>query len=111
LPLNDLRDENPGTAGRIGELRLGVRCWWQTGQISPPIEPISVGWRIEDVWRNNSSNLVMGRQMIRKLPRLAAKTVLLIGLLAAVPALGEKPGGILKMYHFDSPASLSLHKK
>src|SRR5207245_4285103 len=60
---------------------------------------------------NNSSNLVMGRHMIRKLPRLAAITMLLIGLVAAVPALGEKPGGILKMYHFDSPASLSLHEE
>jgi len=49
--------------------------------------------------------------MIRKLPRLAAQTMLLIGLLAAAPALGEKSGGILKMYHFDSPASLSLHEE
>src|SRR5207245_9021444 len=60
---------------------------------------------------NNSSNLVMGRHMIRKLPRLAAITMLLIGLVAAVPALGEKPGGVLGMYHFDSPASLSLHEE
>src|SRR5438132_7855386 len=53
----------------------------------------------------------MGRPMIRKLPRLAAKTALLIGLVVAAPALGEKRGGILQMYHFDSPASLSLHEE
>jgi peptide/nickel transport system substrate-binding protein len=29
----------------------------------------------------------------------------------AGPALGQKPGGTLRMYHFDSPASLSLHEE
>ena len=29
----------------------------------------------------------------------------------AGPALAQKPGGILRMYHFDSPASLSLHEE
>ena len=29
----------------------------------------------------------------------------------AGPALAQKPGGILRMYHFDSPASISLHEE
>ncbi len=33
------------------------------------------------------------------------------GLLAAGPASAQKPGGILKMYHFDSPASMSIHEE
>ena len=49
--------------------------------------------------------------MMRKLPRLAANAVLLFGLLAAGPGLAQKPGGVLRMYHFDSPASLSLHEE
>jgi peptide/nickel transport system substrate-binding protein len=32
-------------------------------------------------------------------------------LLTAGPAAAQKSGGILKMYHFDSPASLSLHEE
>ncbi len=31
--------------------------------------------------------------------------------LGAQPALAQKPGGVLRMYHFDSPASLSLHEE
>jgi peptide/nickel transport system substrate-binding protein len=27
------------------------------------------------------------------------------------PVLAQKPGGVLRMYHFDSPASLSLHEE
>src|SRR3954469_3248459 len=39
-----------------------------------------------------------------------------LGLLFAVtlglsPALAQKPGGILKMYFFDSPASMSIHEE
>ena len=49
--------------------------------------------------------------MMRKLPTLAADTVLLFGLLASGPGLAQKPGGALRMYHFDSPASLSLHEE
>ena len=34
-------------------------------------------------------------------------------LLAAAgnPALAQKPGGVLKMYFFDSPASMSIHEE
>src|SRR5688572_30234911 len=27
------------------------------------------------------------------------------------PALAQKPGGVLKMYFFDSPASMSIHEE
>ena len=33
---------------------------------------------------------------------------LLVALLAAGPALAQKPGGVLKIYHRDSPASMSI---
>jgi peptide/nickel transport system substrate-binding protein len=49
--------------------------------------------------------------MTRELPRLAASAALLLALLATEPALAQKPGGVLRMYHFDSPASLSLHEE
>ena len=31
--------------------------------------------------------------------------------LGYAPALAQKPGGILKMYFFDSPASMSIHEE
>jgi peptide/nickel transport system substrate-binding protein len=34
--------------------------------------------------------------------------LLLGALLAAGPALAQKPGGVLKIYHRDSPASMSI---
>src|SRR6516165_11121042 len=40
--------------------------------------------------------------------RLAVATALSIGLFAGGPALAQKPGGILKTSHFDSPASMSM---
>src|SRR5271165_2418554 len=49
--------------------------------------------------------------MTPKLPTLAAIAALLLSWLVAGSALAQKPGGILRMYHFDSPASLSLHEE
>ena len=49
--------------------------------------------------------------MTRRLPTLAVTAMLMLGSLAGEPALAQKPGGILRMYHFDSPASLSLHEE
>ena len=46
--------------------------------------------------------------MIRKMVALATAGVLL-GTVVIAPALAQKPGGILKMYFFDSPASMSIH--
>src|SRR5438045_686320 len=36
---------------------------------------------------------------------------LLAGLIAGDTALAQKPGGVLKMYFFDSPASMSIHEE
>ena len=47
--------------------------------------------------------------MARNLP--VALTVALLSLTSGCAALAQKPGGVLKMYHFDSPASLSLHEE
>jgi peptide/nickel transport system substrate-binding protein len=39
------------------------------------------------------------------------KAAALVALLAAAPAFAQKPGGILRMPFFDSPASMSLHEE
>ncbi|HEX3419388.1 MAG TPA: ABC transporter substrate-binding protein, partial [Stellaceae bacterium] len=45
-------------------------------------------------------------------PRTAAMIASLLTLIAGgSEAFAQKPGGILRMYHFDSPASLSLHEE
>src|SRR5229473_5676689 len=46
--------------------------------------------------------------MAVKLPIVAAAAGLL---LIGSPALAQKPGGVLKMYFFDSPASMSIHEE
>ena len=46
---------------------------------------------------------------LRVLAGLAAS--LATAILVAGTAYAQKPGGILRMYHFDSPASLSLHEE
>jgi peptide/nickel transport system substrate-binding protein len=48
--------------------------------------------------------------MKRDLGSLAMAASLLVALLAG-PALAQKPGGILKMYNPDSPASMSIHEE
>src|SRR6201981_1831628 len=48
--------------------------------------------------------------MKRLLPMLGAAGWLLVALPADV-ALAQKPGGILKVYFFDSPASMSIHEE
>ena len=49
--------------------------------------------------------------MTCKLPTLAVTAMLMLGSSAGEPALAQKPGGVLRMYHFDSRASLSLHEE
>src|SRR5262245_19368513 len=49
--------------------------------------------------------------MTRKHRAVAFAGGLLAATLLASPASAQKPGGILRMYHFDSPASLSLHEE
>src|SRR6059058_6236752 len=43
-------------------------------------------------------------------PRIFGAAVL-AAMLGAVPANAEKPGGILKSYSIDSPASMSIHEE
>src|SRR3984893_18013992 len=40
--------------------------------------------------------------------RLSAATALLAAMAASAPAVAQKPGGILRAGHFDSPASMSM---
>src|SRR5258706_15323475 len=49
--------------------------------------------------------------MKRDLRALAAAGALLTVLAAADAALAQKPGGILRMYSPDSPASMSIHEE
>src|SRR5205823_8245877 len=51
------------------------------------------------------------RQMTRIGRNLTAAVGLVFGLAAAGTALAQKPGGSLKMYFFDSPASMSIHEE
>jgi peptide/nickel transport system substrate-binding protein len=49
--------------------------------------------------------------MTRDLGAFAVVTSLLVALFAAEPAFAQKPGGILKMFSPDSPASMSIHEE
>src|ERR1700738_4598342 len=53
----------------------------------------------------------MERKMSWKRPMLAAMGVLLGGALLAATAFAQKPGGVLKVHHQDSPASMSIHEE
>ena len=47
---------------------------------------------------------------MRHLSTLAA-TALLMAVAAGAPASAQKPGGILRQYTIDSPASMSIHEE
>ena len=49
--------------------------------------------------------------MTRHLRALAAAGALLGALFAGEPAWAQKPGGVLKLYTLDSPASMSIHEE
>ena len=49
--------------------------------------------------------------MKRYLTAFAVSAPLLVGLFVVEPAVAQKPGGILKMYSLDSPASMSIHEE
>jgi peptide/nickel transport system substrate-binding protein len=49
--------------------------------------------------------------MKRELWAYVAGGGLIIAALTGDPALAQKPGGVLRMSHFDSPASMSLHEE
>ena len=49
--------------------------------------------------------------MKQKFRVLAAAGALLIAMSVTDAAFAQKPGGILKVYHWDSPASMSIHEE
>jgi peptide/nickel transport system substrate-binding protein len=49
--------------------------------------------------------------MRKALSAFAASATLLIASATADPALAQKQGGILRVYHRDSPASMSIHEE
>ncbi len=49
--------------------------------------------------------------MTAKLRILAAAAALIVGTAFGNPASAQKPGGTLKIYFFDSPASMSIHEE
>ena len=49
--------------------------------------------------------------MTRNLRAVATAGALLIALAGAGPALAQKAGGVLKIQHWDSPASMSIHEE
>src|SRR5437660_8922810 len=49
--------------------------------------------------------------MKRNLRGFAAGVFLLLAMFAAEPASAQKQGGVLKIYFFDSPASVSIHEE
>src|SRR6266478_190214 len=49
--------------------------------------------------------------MRRCLPSFAVAWLLPLALIVGNPALAAKPGGVLKIYFFDSPASMSIHEE
>src|ERR1700756_5421066 len=50
-------------------------------------------------------------EMTQKYRALAAAGALLIAMSVTDAAFAQKPGGILKMQHWDSPASMSIHEE
>src|SRR5436190_24363091 len=49
--------------------------------------------------------------MTPSLHALVGGAALLAGIMFAADAHGQKPGGILKLYMIDSPASMSIHEE
>src|SRR5882762_3220506 len=53
----------------------------------------------------------MEEQMTSWLRALAVSGGLTVAALTAGPALAQKPGGVLRIHHQDSPASMSIHEE
>ena len=49
--------------------------------------------------------------MKRYLTAFVVTGPLLVGLFVVEPAVAQNPGGILRVYHWDSPASMSIHEE
>src|SRR6266568_7325762 len=53
----------------------------------------------------------MEKEMTRRFRALAMTGGLVAAMLAADAAFAQKPGGVLKVHHQDSPASMSIHEE
>jgi peptide/nickel transport system substrate-binding protein len=53
----------------------------------------------------------MEKQLTKKLGMLAVASGLLGAVLVASPSFAQKPGGVLRVHHQDSPASISIHEE
>src|ERR1700738_37392 len=53
----------------------------------------------------------MEKPMTRRLKALAAASGLTGAALVVDPAFAQKPGGVLRIHHQDSPASMSIHEE
>ncbi len=49
--------------------------------------------------------------MVRSLRPFAAAAVVLVATFGSEAACAQKPGGTLRVYHWDSPASMSIHEE
>src|SRR5256885_17006356 len=66
------------------------------------------GWRMCGSTSNARATTGVDSLMIRDLWVTAAAGALTIALAGAGGALAQKPGGVLKVQHWDSPASMSI---
>src|SRR5712691_4622546 len=74
---------------------------------------MALGWRSVTGWgATTRSGATRGEAAVtRRLRRWAIAGWLLAGLIGATPAFAQKPGGILQMPNFTSPASMSIHEE
>src|SRR5712671_265228 len=77
---------------------------------STSIRDICRACKRRETRRNGPGDICNGRQrgMAINLRSVAVAGGLLTAMAAAEPALAQKPGGILRLSHFDSPASMSI---
>src|ERR1700730_9547120 len=52
-----------------------------------------------------------GREMSLNMRAAVAACALLVGISLGAPATAQKPGGVLRQYMIDSPASMSIHEE
>ena len=48
---------------------------------------------------------------LKRIPRRFTTGSLLVAMLVSGTAFAQKQGGVLKVYHWDSPASMSIHEE
>src|SRR5215469_935062 len=89
-------------AGRSAQAITSIRIWQRSGSIAS--HPAETPRPKNEIGREE-------RLMRRFLGAVATAGLLLGGITASQPVLAQKSGGILRVPHFDSPASLSLHEE